>query len=606
MRSAHASSFTIALLVALLPACDGCHAKKPYTPYTLSDAPSASSSADPAPAPSPPADGGPAFAAVAGTAAPDGARWPLGEGAVDAPPGYAFTQGLVLDADGDGKPDLLAWARAPDGLRGELWFASGKAPGEGRLVAALPADLTTSGCTAQATLSLVGPRTAALDFEPRCPARVRERAARWIALVRFVGGPPEIGAELRLGAPADGESLAVALESADRDGDGRADIQIKLTLSGAPSPLPSGGSASAMLAFLERPAGLSRDPTEPEASLRAIGTALIADGRKKTTAPRIPALAEAARRLHALLCEDAGGTRPVVTTTAGPIRCGDLRLAEEAAIAEVEAALNLGDPLAAMAALGRLDAVVPQHRKDVDALVARSIPSGTGTLVRTTAAIPLRPLASGFSPLAFEADGALLVRTADRVVRVDKVTFAESAADPSVTWPKELQWPPDTPTWSLGRVEDACDQPLATARFGYAGAVTPVSLPVPTPARCVAGGPPVDLLGTGSQGFLFAYRGDVMAIPAAAPPRVVLAESFAAVPGAPVERGTARSPGGGALAVTTSRGVLVAVLKGSARGATARLVTGPQLDGGRACVPSDGGERLACVVAQGAAIYEAR
>ncbi|APR85214.1 Hypothetical protein A7982_10563 [Minicystis rosea] len=512
----------------------------------------------------------------------------------------------MVDADGDGKPDLLAWARAPDGLRGELWFASGKSPAEGRLVAALPADLTAPGCSAHATLSLIGPRTAAFDFEPRCPARIRERATRWIALSRFVAGPPEIALEIRAGAPADGETLAIALDARDRDGDGRADIGVTFTLTGAPHPLPGGGSAAASLAFFDRPAGLSRDPTEPEASIKAIGAALLADGRKKTTSPRVPAAAGAARRLHALLCEDGGG-KPIISTTAGPIRCATERIAEESAIAEVEAGLNLGDPVTAFAALGRLDAS-GQRRKDVDALVAKSVSTIAGTLVRTTAAIPDPPRASGFSPLAFDADGSLLVRTADRVVRVDKTSFAESAADAALMWPKELQWPVDAPTWSLGRVDDDCETSTAVARFGYAGAVTTVPLPIPTPPRCALGGasPPVDLLGASTQGLLFAYRGEIVAIPATAPPRVVPAESFAPAPGVPVDRGTARSPNGGTIAVTTSRGVLVSVLKGSARGGSAKLWTSPLIDGGKACVPSDGGERLACVVSKGAAIYDVK
>jgi hypothetical protein len=92
---------------------------------------------------------------------------------------------------------------------------------------------------------------------------------------------------------------------------------------------------------------------------------------------------------------------------------------------------------------------------------------------------------------------------------------------------------------------------------------------------------------------------------APATPKVVAADAFAAVAGAPTPRGAARSPNGGTIAVTTSRGVLVAVLKGTGRGASAKLWTSPEIDGGRACVPADGGTRLACVVAKGAAIYDA-
>src|SRR5262245_23250349 len=102
-----ASTFPLPLAAALLSlvaaaGCDGCHASKPYTPYTLSDAPSA---APPAPAPtaagtsqalgpggldaSSPEDAGPSFPAVQGVPPPgDGKSWPLEGGVtVNAPVG---------------------------------------------------------------------------------------------------------------------------------------------------------------------------------------------------------------------------------------------------------------------------------------------------------------------------------------------------------------------------------------------------------------------------------------------------------------------------------------------------------------------------------------
>lgn len=604
MRRAHVTSIAITLLSAGAPACDGCQGKKPYTPYTLTDTPGAvSSSAEPDRSPDAgAADAGPAFAIVAATPAPgDGARWPLGGGAAEAPTGHAFAEGLVLDVDGDDKPDLLAWARSSDGMRGELWLAPGKSPSEGRLVTALPSDLAAPGCTARAALSLIGPRTAAFDFEPRCPARLRERATRWIAVLRLGPGAPEIATELRLGAPADGEALAVALDGRDRDGDGRGDVAVTFTLTGAPRPLPAGGSAAASIAFYDRGAGLSRDPTEPEASFKALGAGIIADGRKKTTAPRVPAAALAARRLHALLCEESGHS--VISTTAGPVRCGDRRIAEESTIAEVEAALNLADPLAAFAALTRLDALGPR-RKDVDALVAKSVPTVGGTLARTTAVIAESDGPAGLTPLAFDTNGDLLVRAPDRVVRVDKATFAESAVDPAPAWPKRIAWPPSgSPAWSLAAVEERCDAPTLIGRFTLGADTTTLALPIATPPRCTpSAGLRVDALGSSASGALFAVRGDVVSLPLQSPPKATVADALAA----PFARGAARSPNGGVIAVATSRGVLVAVLKGSARGASAKLWTAPIIDGAFGCVPSDAADRLACVVRQGVAIYDAK
>src|SRR5262249_30582473 len=153
----------------------------------------------------------------------------------------------LFDADGDGKADLCAWSRAPDGLRGELWFAPGRDPASGRALAALPGDLAAPGCNPAITLTRVGPAMVVLDFDPRCGARAREHGARWVAAFRLVpSGPPELGLEIRLGVPAEGEALSVAVDGKDRDGDGRGDLTVTVSLAGAPRPLPGGGSAAAV------------------------------------------------------------------------------------------------------------------------------------------------------------------------------------------------------------------------------------------------------------------------------------------------------------------------------------------------------------------------
>jgi hypothetical protein len=610
MRRPHDLPRSAPLLAALLtvlpalPACDGCHASKPYTPYTLSDPPRATASAPAADDTGSPAggDAGPAFATAAASAAPgDGKTWPLEGGATEAPAGHAFVEGLVFDADGDQKPDLIAWARSPDGLRGEIWFAPGKIPDAGRAVAAIPADVALPGCNPTATLTRIGAGVVVFDLDPRCSARARGHASRWIAVLRLVpGGAPELGLEIRLGAPAEGETLAVAFDGRDRDGDGRGDVTATITLSGAPRPCPAGGEARAVLAFFDRPAGLSRDPSEPEASLKALAAGIVADGRKKTTAARVPASAAAARRMVALLCEEAG--KPAITTSAGAVRCGDVRLADDVTMAEVEAALNLGDPFAAEAALARVEG----HRKDLDALVAKSIPSIAGKLLRATAAAPSPELGPAFGPIAFNTSGDVLVRTKGRVIRVDRTSFDEAPIDAALRWPVRLAAPFDAPVWTLAGIEERCDAPTLVARFEVGGEPTEVPLPIPTPLRCAgAAHVPADFLGASPEGELIAVRGEILAVPREAPPRPALAEGLGLAPGAVAPLGAPRSPNGAVIAFTTPRGVLVATLKGQGRAASARIWTSPALDGASACVPNDAGDRIACVVKGAVAIYDA-
>jgi hypothetical protein len=605
--------------------CDGCRSSKPYTPYTLSDSPSAApSTGEPANTGAPaqgttaaasPADAGPPFPVVHGAEPPgDGKRWTLeGDTAVLSPVGRTFGVGLVVDIDGDGKRDLIAWARAPDGLRGELWFAPGNKPESARTIAALPQGLSAPGCSARADLTQVGPRSVVFDFEPRCGERARDKAIRWVTVLRLpapaLGALPEIGLELRLGAPLEGESLQIAVDPRDRDGDGRDDISAVVTLSGAPRPFPTAGAtAAATLAFFDRPAGLSRDPSEPETSLKALAARLVADARRKTTAPRVALATLALRRLYTLLCEETG--RPLVTTSGGPIRCGASRALEDAAVAEIEAARTLGDPISAMAALARLDAL-GVHRKDVDALIAKSIPQSTATaLYKTTAAPQIEP-SPAFGPLAFDAGGDLFVHTQNKVLRVDRTSFSETPIDAPVRWPTRLSYPVDDPAWKLVTIEQRCNEPTLIARFesGKPGAVSTLELPLPIaiPPRCTPS-PRVaaELLGASTQGALVAVGADLFALPLSSPPSPALAESLALPPGATVELGAGRSPDGGSLAISTARGLLVVTVKGSNRNATARLWTGIDAGAARLCVPSNGGNRIACVTPPAATIYDAR
>ncbi|MFO0762187.1 MAG: hypothetical protein U0359_37455 [Byssovorax sp.] len=613
-----------ALLLVALPwiagGCDGCGSSKPYTPYTLSDPPPPSASA-PASAghlPAPPPDAAapvdaaaapPPFAPIK-AAAPsgDGRAWPLDGGTAEAPAGRTFAMGLVTDLDGDGKADLLAFARAPDGLRGELLYASGAAPGDLRTVTALPEGLAGPGCSAVASLTQIGPRAFLFDDEPRCA--VRAKAVRWIAVLRAPAGSlPAIASELRVGAPSDGESLLITGTTRDRDGDGRDDISLEIHLTGAPRPLPSkDAAASAILSFFDRPAGLSRDPTEPQASLQAQASALIADGRRKTSAPRVAPAAIALRRLSSMLCEESG--KPLFTTNAGPIHCGENHLADDTLIAEIEASLNLGDPAAALAALGRLDTLGPR-RKDVENLVGKMIPAVPARLLHKTSTAPLLSPAPAPAPLAFDAGGDLLLHTVDAVLRVDRTSFGEARIDAALTWPSRVAQPPDGSGFTRTGGERRCDEPVLVAHVelqkGGEGSKIDVPLPIAAPPRCApAASVPVDWLGTGAQGLLVAVQGEAIAFPAADPAHPVLAEGLAQAAGAPVPLGAARSPDGGTVAISTARGVLVITAKSGSRGGAPRLWTGLDADGATLCVPSDGGKQLACAVKDGAAIYEAK
>ncbi|WP_437967668.1 hypothetical protein WMF04_50420 [Sorangium sp. So ce260] len=642
------------LLRALLPllaatGCDGCPSSKPYTPYTLgSAAPSGSppplSGVGPgAPDAGPEADAGapdaaapPRFAALPSVPAPEGGkRWPLDGGAVvAAPTGRTFEVGLLLDLDGDGARDLVAWTRAPDGLRGELLFAPAARPQALRTLAALPGDLAAQGCAPRVALSQIGPSTLAFDFAPQCADQQRAAGAgatRWIAVIRLPGSaagadaPPELALELRLRTPPPEEALSAALEVADRDADGRDDLVVSVGLSGALRPFsaPAGAASElrAPLVFLDRPAGLSRDAAQPGETLRALAASLLRDARGKSTAPAVAASAQRLRRFHAVLCADAAGGggaiagrdaaragEALVWTGGGPVRCAEPGLAAAIDHAEAVAASTRGAPIAAVAALDGGGA--EPRTKEEGKLLAKLAPPATPSAVYRTAAAPQAARPGAFGPLAFEASGALLVRTAQGVVRVDPAASTESATD-IPPWPAAVHAGPA----ELVAVERRCDAPTLLALFRSSpDAVGEMVVPLPllrgqgprarrgaaSPERCAGTERlPFVPLAASEGGFDIALGAALVSIDLRAAAPASSALSFPLTTPAP--QGAARSPDGATLAVPAAGGLLVATAGGAAR-----LWSGGDLAQATACAPANGGARVACVVGAAAVIFEAK
>lgn len=636
-------------LAVLAAGCDGCSGSKPYTPYTLTDAPpipTGGAEADAALGGGGSAgalDGGPpdaaaqapSFTPILAEAAPgDGKTWTSGaELDVKAPAGRAFTLGLLLDVNRDKDRDLIAWAQAPDGLRGELRYAPGGAPGSDRTIAALPGDLSAQGCSPRTWLAQVGPRTVAFDFAPQCPAG--RKATRWVALIRLgdqqaaAAKGPELGLEIRVGAPPSGESIDIAVDGSDRDADGRDDISAKITLSGglrpfsgAVGPYPTMPPMSAVVAFFDRPTGFSRDPSEPAASLAAATFGMIGDAKKKDTAGRVAPAALQLRRLRAAICDEGG--KALVTTSAGPILCGEGRDIEDAAMAEATAAATKGDPARALAAIGRLDArpsLGDARKREIIKVLGKVAPIVAFQLAHRTAVAP-KPEAPGWSPLAFEQSGDLLVRTAEGVTRVDHATFAEAPADVAA-WPSALrsEGAGGGDAWVLAGVEQRCDSPTLSALVEDAGATgepserrTSIALPLLTSVnargfasggRCaaIADVPITPIAAAGELGLLFSVGTEIVGLKrqrGAAVVSLVPSPLDASSAGA-VVKGAARSPDGSTLALPTARGLLVIPAGGGAR-----LWSGSEMEQASACVPASGGSRVACVVGGAASIFEAR
>jgi hypothetical protein len=438
---------SLGLLVAL-GGCDGCESRKPYTPYTLGTAASStalgSTDADLAASTSAAPKTEAPFVVVTGAAAPgDGKAWSLATGRVAAPPERVFTTGLVLDVDGDEKPDLLAWARSPEGRRGELWFARGSAPASAEIVAALPPELSGEGCTSSVRLQQIGAHVVALDVAPACAEpplpSPPDGVPRWLAVVDFsqhdrTRSVPEVRLELRVKSPPPGETLSARLETRDEDQDGRDDVLAWLSLG-----LSDGEahSATALLRFFDRPAGLARDPSEPEASLSKAAQALAGRARRAKTAGDAFAEAHSLRRLHEALCGRKEAA--LVTSSAGSNHCGAARSIEAALSAQGFAALTLEDWAGAVEAAALLDAEKGEawRRRDLDKAIAKAIPAADATLVH-----PIEARPAGERSLRFDVDNTLIVRTLDGAVRVYGASYEESDPREEDPLAAPSTWPP--------------------------------------------------------------------------------------------------------------------------------------------------------------------
>ncbi len=428
-----------------LPACNGCGADKPYTPFgvasslpTANPAPGASAELNAAPS------GSAGFAARKAELVPGGPTTWQGDGLdLRAPKARVFAQVLYADFDGDQQPDAVAWlVPAPhekNAPPGELWyFPHGDAP---RKLLDLPGFVPSGpDCRLSPALTQTGMRSATLDLTATCTATLIARAPARALLVVAPSLPQPVLLTLRAAPAAPGESLEFSVDSSDQDQDGRDDARLTVSVGALGSSEP----ASADLAWLDRAAGASRLANEPGSSLLHFLGRLGARARLKHSTYQSEA-SDNVRRLLSSLCAESGVPR-VFDAEGAPLRCGDLtRVVDALASSEVSYALVQGDVLEAFS-VGRRDGwyfkpLSNAQRKILDRDLLRAVSKLTLAAPFVAHATPLLPELPHYSPLNFEADGALLVRGANEVTRVaaDRATEEPLSADGGVPgWPLEL------------------------------------------------------------------------------------------------------------------------------------------------------------------------
>ncbi len=532
-----------------LAGCRGCNDDSPYTPFGV-----ASALPDPTPqSPPPPASSSAEkptdfVEQTALEATPQATTWELGGQALKAPDGSHFVQGLAADFDADGTTEAVALVAPNEGVAAELWsFPPTSAP---KRVWQAPSFLPSGpGCHLVPGLVRSGPRSVTVNVVSQCTGDLLERVpTRALAVLAPFASDPVI-LTLRAADPAPGEELTLRVLSEDQDADGRDDVLLEVAVREANTTPP----AIAQLAWLDRAAGPSPVPGQPERSLAGLARTAVERADQKNTAREALQAVANGRRLVASLCAESQTPR-LFDDEGSAVHCTGLdAFHQQLAGAEVRAWLALDDVLSAIGVLTRdgwYHTPLPEGiRRDltgrIESRVTQVEPTEVSRLLARTP--PREPAEVRWSPLAFEQpDPTLLVRTPAGLIRASADGSREQPANPSSgarPWPLEVEV--SGSTWQA--VAQACGRSDLLATFQPAS-VAARPLPGVLSARPGACGgreiPPVPApipLGPATNGL-------EAAIVAGA--RIGSAEQRA-------RPGLSRSPDGQLLVVPTALGLLV-------------------------------------------------
>jgi hypothetical protein len=480
MRMAKRREAWVGLWLALsLSGCDSCQEKKPYTPFGVTSALPESSAPPPKTAASSKPEPGKYPAAL--VAPPGSRKLRMGAITLEAPAKYQFDRALVL---GEGSAQqAVAWLKAEPGASDVpqgLLMAYGPS-GQARQVMSLPSFVPIAqGCVHKTRLLQTGASTVLLDTLATCPAGLLARVpVEAVSVVAPAGDRPEV-LTLRIAAPAPGEALSVDEDSSDRDGDGREDVKLVFTLTA-----PDGAKASATLAFVDRAAGVSRDAAEPRASLGSAAKAILSKAGASASAE-----VDAVRRLLATLCAE-GGTARVFDAEGAPIHCGDLGgVVDLLARADALSRLAAKDTVGAISVLARSDWYFKKLSPDAEKAITKELMKRVLPVTPSATALTSRPKTGKgphWSPLWFEADGSLLIVTDSGVVRASRDGGTETPLDAdggATAWPLDVT---DAGGRRLSGALCACD--ASEVLLGLESGGTPVPgiptrLLAPRPGGC--------------------------------------------------------------------------------------------------------------------------
>lgn len=415
----------LVVLVLALPGCGSC--QRSPVPFGL-DAGHPAASATQAGSPgSPHGDPAPDRLTLETRELPEGTLRVVaagGEIELGGEPIRAFAEG---DLDGDGDRDVIAVGSgtAANGPRVVVALREGVALGAWRELATMPP--LDPGCTVEhASIRVLGASRLAARADVACPADEQGAVRVLHAFAISARGPVRLLERFVLDARARGDRVErMELRAEDRDRDGHEDLLVDVEL------FAEGTEAAAdlTLTWFDRPAGLARDSSEPEARIAALADAARSALRRRPEQAR--GMAARAVALWEALCREGGRPRLELGGQAG-IQCGRSSGAARAYAVLAQASARTGNVLAAIAAAEALDSgallVREVERAAVRAALER-IASATSPIAEGPVAHAPSDRSPRLSALAFLDEERVLIRGPEpRVVRLPG--GAEEPADP--------------------------------------------------------------------------------------------------------------------------------------------------------------------------------
>lgn len=540
--------------------------------------------------------------------------------------GREIVLALVGDFDSDGKSDALAIVRPvaderkPGSSTGELVFFHGGAEGApAGAIASGPALGIQPSCAPTARLERIGARSAFAEIGSACPRGVGSRA---VIVVRLSPPAPAVAFDAIVNDPREAPVLTIDVDAADRDKDGIDDVVLRVGIEGGGGgggAGAGGGTApetaprlTAKLAFFDRPAGPSRDPDEPEASLRAVAAEATARAVKAKDAATVPPLVRQMRALYRAMCLEGGAPRITKVHGGTAASCGPSKQLENAGLAEVRSWVTQNDALRAFAAAEQAQlapaAKSATKTKELEKMISQVAPVIEAKSVRMLS-VPVDVPRDGhpeWSPLAFEHSGKLLVRRGKGVMRIDPETGDGEPAD-MVAWKDEVLSPDGKNRWI--EAYHACEGVALRATFAPTadGEMVDVVLPVPPRlGKACSGGrgeaASAVPIAWGPRGLEAIVAGQPLLI-GTDPPRAIALSEFTDETPPP---GSARSHCTKTMALARNDGVLVRGRPSADRWSLLRSSDlEPYADVSR-CTINDEGSRVACVRRRSVVMIELR